>query len=82
MEPSSKYHETMTQAWVLAVRHFMDSTLGTSSALEFIDANPKLLDTEIMMTHYSKDVLFSDMARGSFVEPNLVPIPRPADGNA
>jgi len=76
VEPSTKYHETMTQAWVLAVRHFMARTSGKSSASEFIDANPELLDTGIIMTHYSKDVLFSDKARSSFVEPNLVPIPR------
>jgi hypothetical protein len=76
IEPSSKYHETLTQAWILAVRHFMVRTPDTDSASEFIDANPELLDTGIMMTHYSKNVLFSDMARSKFVEPNLAPIPR------
>ena len=74
IEPSAKYHETMTRAWVLAVHHFMACTPETSSAAEFIEANPKLLDTGIMMTHYSKDLLFSDAARSSFVEPDLAPI--------
>ena len=35
-----------------------------------------LLDSKIMMTHYSAEVLFSDEARARFVEPNLSPIPR------
>ncbi len=76
IEPSSKYHETMTRAWVLAVRHFMACTPGTNSTSEFIDANPRLLDTEIMATHYSKHALFSDAAHSSFIEPDLAPIPR------
>lgn len=76
----SKYHETITKAWVLAVQHFMQQTPATYSASEFISANPMLLDTEIMMSHYTKDVLFSDEARTSFVEPNIEPIPRYGNG--
>ena len=74
--PESKYHETMTQAWVLTVRHFMDRTEVSNSAFEFIDANPALLDTGILAAHYSKGVLSSDAARNTFVEPDLTPIPR------
>jgi len=35
-----------------------------------------LLDSKIMLTHYSAELLFSDQARAEFVEPNLDPIPR------
>jgi hypothetical protein len=72
----SKYHETMTRAWVMAVRHFMERTPGSDSADAFIGANPVMLDSKIMMTHYSAEVLFSDEARAKFVEPDLSPIPR------
>ena len=72
----SKYHETLTTAWILAVHHFMNKTGATSSTDEFIDRNPELLDTKIMMTHYSVEVLFSDEARTAFVQPDLEPIPR------
>ena len=75
--PVSKYHETITKAWILAVRHFMDLTPGCASAAAFIAANPRLLDSKIMMTHYSAEVLFSPDARARFVEPDLAPIPRP-----
>jgi len=71
----AKYHETITRAWILAVRHFMDRTSGRGSADEFIDANPILLDPKIMLTHYSAELLFSANARAQFVEPDLQRIP-------
>lgn len=71
----SKYHETITRAWILAVRHFMDSTPTAESADDFIDANPRLLDSSIMLTHYSAESLFSAQARAEFVEPDIQPIP-------
>ena len=72
--PPSKYHETMTRAWILAVRHFMNKG-ETASAAEFIERNPVLLDSKIMLTHYSAAVLFSPEARAGFVPPDLDPIP-------
>ena len=74
--PTSKYHETLTRAWILAVRHFMESSPGSASADAFIAHNPALLDSKIMLTHYSADLLFSDEARAKFVEPDLEQIPR------
>ena len=49
-----------------------------SSADDFMARNPLLLDSKIMLTHYSADLLFSDQARAEFVEPDLDPIPRHA----
>lgn len=72
----TKYHETMTRAWILAVRHFMEKSAASASADAFIDGNPILLDTKIMLTHYSAGLLFSDEARARFVEPDLGDIPR------
>lgn len=72
--PRSKFHETLTRAWVLAVQHFMNRSTSTSAA-DFIAKNPELLDSKIMLTHYSASVLFSADARASFVEPDLDPIP-------
>ena len=74
--PASKFHATLTRAWILAVDHFMHRSPEASSADDFIERNPLLLDTKIMLTHYSADLLFSDQARAEFVEPNLDPIPR------
>ena len=74
--PETKYHETITRAWILAVDHFMERAQPAASFDDFIAANPRLLDTSIMLTHYSKERLFSDEARAAFVEPDLDPIPR------
>ena len=72
----AKYHETMTRAWILAVRHFMELSPEAESADDFIDKNPRLLDGTIMLTHYSVGLLFSPEARARFVEPDLDAIPR------
>ena len=74
--PATKYHETLTRAWLLGVAHFMHRSREASSADDFIARNPPLLDSKIMLTHYSAELLFSDQARADFVEPNLDPIPR------
>ena len=75
--PASKFHQTLTRAWVLAVRHFMDRG-RSASADDFIAKNDQLLDSKIMLTHYSASTLFSEDARASFVEPDLDPIPSAA----
>ena len=72
----AKYHETMTRAWVMAVDHFMTRAGVTyGSAATFIASNPELLDSRIMLTHYSAEVLFSAEARRKFVQPDLQSIP-------
>ncbi len=74
--PASKYHETLTRSWLLAVNHFMHRTPEASSADDFIVRNAILLDSKIMLTHYSAGRLFSEEARAEFVAPDLDPIPR------
>lgn len=76
---SSKFHETITRAWILAVRHFMEVSHPAASSLEFIGANPRLLDSKIMLKHYSAEVLFSQSARASFVPPDRAAIPEHAE---
>lgn len=76
IDPSQKYHETLTAAWVLAVNHFMNRSDYCQSTNDLIENNPTLLNSKIMMTHYSAKLLFSDEARKAFIEPNLDPIPR------
>jgi hypothetical protein len=71
----SKYHETMTWAWIMAVRHFMEASPRSASSTEFIGFNERLLDSTIMLKHYSAGLLFSHEARASFVSPDVAPIP-------
>jgi len=71
----SKFHETITRAWIMAAAHFMTKSSDCMSAGDFINKNPVLLDSKIMLTHYSAEVLFSPRARQSFVEPDIQSIP-------
>ena len=77
VDPATKYHETLTRAWILAVRHFMSRTAESESAAAFIEQHPQLRDSGIMRSHYSTALLFSEEARASFVEPDLSGIPVP-----
>jgi hypothetical protein len=74
--PASAYHETITRAWLLAVQHFMQSAPALSDSEEFVTANPRLLDKEIMESHYTRVLLTSEEARVRFIEPDRAPIPR------
>ena len=71
----AKYHETITRAWIMAVQHYMANSSPCSSASAFLAANPALLDSRIMLRHYSGELLFSPHARQSFVPPDLQAIP-------
>ncbi|MCA9728324.1 MAG: hypothetical protein KC729_11615 [Candidatus Eisenbacteria bacterium] len=73
----AKFHETLTGAWVDAVHHFMSRTDLCADFREFIERNPVLSDSKIMLSHYSAEVLFSDAARKSYLDPDLEPIPKP-----
>lgn len=73
--PASKYHRTLTEAWLRAVQHFMQTAGPTTGFEQFLETAIPLLDKDIMGTHYSTDLLWSDAARASFVEPDLQPIP-------
>jgi hypothetical protein len=74
--PPEKFHETLTQAWVLAVWHFMSRSPSHSFA-EFADKSQPLLDSRVMFTHYSETALFSPSARAAYVAPDLEAIPLP-----
>ncbi len=71
----TKYNETVTHAWVLAVRHFMERAVPCSSFDEFIAISSALLESKIMLTHYSEERLFSEDARRSVLAPDRDPIP-------
>lgn len=75
--PASKYHHTLTEAWLRAVQHFMERAGPTADFEQFLGTAKQLLDKETMGTHYSTDLLWSEAARASFIEPDLQPIPLP-----
>ncbi|GAB5519372.1 MAG: hypothetical protein RhofKO_16230 [Rhodothermales bacterium] len=72
---AAHYHATLTLAWMKAVALFMQRCGSASSAEAFIEASSVLLDSKVMLTHYTEAVLFSEAARQHFVPPDLDPIP-------
>ncbi len=71
-----KFHMTITHGWMIAIWHFMQNSQSMKSANEFISTNPVLLNKEILLSHYSHELLFSDRARSKFIEPDLNPFPQ------
>ena len=80
--PPSKYHETITRAWLLAVEHFMRAAGPTDSFEQFAASAQPLFTAGAMETHYTRELLSSDAARQRFVEPDLQPIPRHTSASA
>lgn len=65
-----KYHETITLFWV----HFLSrarATAGCECLEEIVHANPRLLEKNFPLTYYSRERLFSEDARSSWVVPDL-----------
>jgi hypothetical protein len=73
---TSKYNETITHAWIMAINHFMESSEHCRDFNAFVQKNPQVLDPAIMLEHYSARTLFSDGAREQVLEPDIAPIPR------
>lgn len=73
--PESKFHVTMTKAWLMAVNHFMHSSAPSTDFENFISKNEMLNDKDIMFSHYSREVILSDEARADFVSPDIEHIP-------
>ena len=68
-----KYHETITLFWIhlLSRAHAAD---GCESLEKIVYANPHLLERNFPLTYYSRERLFSEHARTSWVEPDLKPL--------
>lgn len=71
----SKYHETITRFWSLLVQHCIERHPDISDFEQFLATFPIVLDQNAMLKHYSRDVLFSDVARQSWQAPDLIAMP-------
>lgn len=69
-----RYHETLTRAWCRVVA--LHRGTGDETRFDdFIAANPGLLDRDLLRHHYSRQVLFSQVARDGWIAPDLQPFP-------
>lgn len=78
-DDKSGYHETITQAYLAAIRAFEASL---PQGLDDAEAAARLLatpmgDKEWPLTHWSRERLFTPQARLGWLEPDLKPLAHP-----
>ena len=73
---TSGFHETMTQAWLRLV-HFTLCEYGPAeNADAFFEQNPQLSEKKVLRFFYTKERFMSPEAKATFLEPDLIPLPR------
>ena len=70
-----KYHHTVSRAWVELVAHHVATDPECADFDVFAARNPALLDKRLLCRHYRSSTLAAKLARGGWVEPDLLPFP-------
>jgi len=71
----SKYHHTITVAWMRLVRHAARPAPPAQNFNSFAAAHPGLFNPQLLEDYYSKARLQSDAARHDWIEPDLRSLP-------
>jgi len=74
---AEKYHETITRFWVLLLDFLRAANCGHTLE-DIVHANPRLLEKDFPLEYYSREILFSDQARRSWIKPDLKRFPADA----
>ena len=67
-----KYHETITLFWVRLLARARSESGGTLEKL--VETNPQLLEKNFPLVYYSRERLFSEKARTTWLDPDLKPL--------
>jgi hypothetical protein len=73
--PANAYHETITRAWITVVARFLaarEPDMPFGAMLEALLA--RCGNKDYLLMHYSRELLFSNLARAEWVPPDLVPL--------
>jgi len=76
------YHETITQAFIIAVRVHLSERAADEALADAVNAlllSPRG-QRDWPLRHYSRELLFSVAARRGFVAPDLLPFPDAEQG--
>jgi hypothetical protein len=71
LEKEMPYHETMTRFWMNSVNDLAKTRSGYSIVEMTNLIVEKLGDKDLPLKFYSRELLFSDEARGKFFAPDL-----------
>ncbi len=68
------YHETITWAYIFLVKERMETADGNEHWEDFASKNPDLMSWQdsVLNRYYPKEVLFSDLAKKTFLLPETV----------
>ncbi len=80
-EPTSGYHETITQFWLRIVEMTVQQYGQLPTADEFFDFHPQLSQKKNHRLFYSPGLFMSPQAKREFVEPDLTNLPRATKAN-
>ena len=70
------FHVTVTEAWMRVVEGAMADDTDDAGAFDnWVAAHPDLLDGALLHRYFSDDLIRSDAARSSWVEPDRDPLP-------
>ena len=72
---ADKFHQTITLCWVRLVAAAMAEVGPCDSPDALIVAHPGLLDKNLPLRFYSRELLSSDKARREWVGPDIRPLP-------
>ena len=72
---TTKYHETITVFWARVVHHMIADQPHIDSFEDFLAHFPQILDSHLIESHYSTELLRSALARQQWVEPDIVQLP-------
>jgi hypothetical protein len=72
---AEKYHETLTQFWVLIVGHIVHVRPDITEFETFIATFPQLLDKRLPYRHWQRETMGAATARARWVEPDLLALP-------
>ena len=75
MGATQKYHETITVFWAQVVALAISSAPDISDFPTFLAMYPHLLDKTLLQRHFSSTILRSEIARHTWVEPDLILLP-------
>jgi hypothetical protein len=75
--PTSGYHETITIAFARLLGHALASSDPRTSLARRLDEilSGALVDRGCLLRHWSRERLMSGVARATWVEPDLAPLP-------
>ena len=72
---ADRFHVTLTRFWISLVQHLLEAFPEVDRFDDLLARFPLALDKSIVYRHYSTVALSSTVARQSWLEPDLIPLP-------